>query len=131
MSHQLPQLRDALLNLHKTLVESERVSYEQTIGTISSPNHFLQLLANDSWFAWLHPVSLLVVAMDQAIDSKRKPLTDADAEALTKQARELLVATEEGEGFPKHYYDALQRDPDVVMAHAAAAKFFAIKKRAN
>jgi hypothetical protein len=69
--------------------------------------------------------------MDQAIDSKRKPLTDADAEALTKQARELLVATEEGEGFPKHYYDALQRDPDVVMAHAAAAKFFAIKKRAN
>ncbi len=128
MSHQLPQLREALLELHKTLVESERISYEQTIGTISSPNHFLQLLVNDPWFAWLHPISLLVVTMDQAIDSKRKPLTDADAEALVKQARELLVAAEEGEGFPKHYFDALQRDPEVVMAHAAAAKFFAVRK---
>jgi len=128
MSHQLPQLREALLELHKTLVESERISYEQTIGTITSPNHFLQLLVNDPWFAWLHPISLLVVTMDQAIDSKRKPLTDADAEALVKQARELLVAAEEGEGFPKHYFDALQRDPEVVMAHAAAAKFFAVRK---
>lgn len=128
MSHQLPQLRDALLSLHKTLIESERVSYEQTIGNITSPNHFLQLLANDPWFAWLHPISLLVVAMDQAIDSKRRPLTDADAESFTRQARELLVASEEGEGFPKHYFDALQRDPDVVMAHAAAAKYFAIRK---
>lgn len=129
MNHQLPELREALLNLHKTLVDSERVSYEQTMGTIPSPNHFLQLLTNDPWFAWLHPLSLLIVAMDQAIDSKKNPLTPADAEALVKQARLLLVASEEGEGFPKHYFDALQRDPDVVLAHAQAAKFFAAKKR--
>ena len=67
MSHHLPELRNALLHLHKTLVDSERISYEQTIGTIPSPNHFLQLLTNDPWFAWLHPLSLLIVAMDQAI----------------------------------------------------------------
>lgn len=129
MSHQLPELRAALLELHKTLVDSERISYEQTIGTIPSPNHFLQLLISDPWFAWMHPISELVVKMDEALDSKRKPLADADAEALMKQTRQLLVASEEGEGFPKHYFDALQRDPSVVMAHAAVAKFFAIKKR--
>lgn len=129
MSHQLPELRAALLELHKTLVDSERISYEQTIGTIPSPNHFLQLLISDPWFAWMHPISELVVKMDEALDLKRKPLADADAEALMKQTRQLLVASEEGEGFPKHYFDALQRDPSVVMAHAAVAKFFAIKKR--
>lgn len=128
MSHPLPQLRDALLELHKTLVDSERISYEQTIGSVSSPNHFLQLLVSDPWFAWLHPISLLVVTIDQAMDSKRKLLTDAEAEALIKQTRELLVASEKGEGFPKHYYDALQRDPSVVMAHAKVAKYFAIRK---
>lgn len=128
MSHQLPELRNALMHLHKTLVDSERVSYEQTIGTIPSPNHFLQLLTNDPWFAWLHPLSLLIVAMDQALDSKKNPLTPADAEALVKQTRQLLVASEDGEGFPKHYFDALQRDPDVVLAHAHAAKWFAPKK---
>lgn len=129
MSHQLPELRAALLELHKTLVDSERISYEQTIGTIPSPNHFLQLLINDPWFAWMHPISELVVKMDEALDSRRKPLTEAIAEDLVRQTRQLLVASEEGEGFPKHYFDALQRDPGVVMAHAAAAKFFAIKKR--
>lgn len=127
-SHHLPELRDALVQLHKTLVDSERVSYEQTIGTIPSPNHFLQLLTNDPWFAWMHPLSLLIVAMDQALDAKRKPLTNEDAQELVKQTRQLLVATEEGEGFTKHYYDALQRDPDVVLAHADAAKYFVIKK---
>ena len=129
MSHHLPELREALLTLHKTLVDSERISYEQTIGTIPSPNHFLQLLTSDPWFAWLHPLSLLIVTMDQALDSKRKPLTDADAEELVKQTRQLLVASEEGEGFSKHYFDALQRDPAVVLDHAAAAKFFAIRKK--
>jgi len=124
VSHPLPELREALLQLHKTLVDSERISYEQTMGTIPSPNHFLQLLTNDPWFAWLHPLSLLIVAMDQAIDSKKNPLTPADAEALIRQTRLLLVASEEGEGFSKHYFDALQRDPDVVFAHAQAAKLF-------
>lgn len=129
MNPPLSELRDALLRLHKTLVDSERISYEQTMGTIPSPNHFLQLLTSDPWFAWLHPLSLLIVAMDQAIDSKRHPLTPADAEALMQQTRQLLVASEEGDGFPKHYFDALQRDPDVVFAHAQAAKIFHQKKR--
>lgn len=128
MNHQLPELRAALLYLHKTLVDSERISYEQTMGTIPSPHHFLQLLTNDPWFAWLHPLSLLIVTMDQALDSKRHPLTPEIAEDLIKQTRRLLVASQEGEGFPKHYDDALQRDPEVVLAHARAAKFFAARK---
>lgn len=128
MNHHLPELRTALLHLHKTLVDSERISYEQTVGTIPSPNHFLQLLTNDPWFAWLRPLSMLIVTMDQAIDSKRQPLTEADAVAFIQQTRQLLIASEEGEGFPKHYFDALQRDPEVVFAHAAVAKFFPPKK---
>ena len=123
MSHRLPELREALLELHKALVDSERVSYERTIGAISSPNHFLQLLTGDPWFAWLHPISQLIVAMDEALDGK-EPLTTAGADALVNQAGRLLVASESGEGFSRHYFDALQRDPDVVFAHAKAAKLF-------
>lgn len=121
MSNNLPELREALLKLHKTLVESERVTYEQTIGPIQSPGHFLQLLTTDPWFAWLHPISLLVVTIDETLDSK-KPVTPEAAEMLVKQVRTLLVASEVGEGFAKHYDDALQRDPDVVWAHGEVAK---------
>ena len=121
MSHQLPELRDALLELHKVLVDSERVSYERAMGTIQSPTHFLRLLTDDPWFAWLHPVSQLIVTIDEAMDSD-EPLTPAGAEALRKRTKELLVASETGGGFARHYDDALQRDPDVVLAHAKVAK---------
>jgi hypothetical protein len=117
----LQQLRPALLDLHKALVDSERISYEQTMGSVPSPNHFLQLLMRDPWFAWLHPLSQLIVAMDEALDGK-EPLAPASAGALLKQAHSLLVASEAGDGFSKHYFDALQRDPDVVLAHAKAAR---------
>jgi hypothetical protein len=121
----LTRLREALLHLHKALVDSERIGYEQNIGTIPSANHFLQLLTNDPWFAWLHPISELIVAMDEALDTKSKnPLTAERADELVKRTRTMLVASETGEGFARHYFDALQRDPDVVMAHANAAKLF-------
>jgi hypothetical protein len=121
----LTHLREALLALHKALVDSERVTYEQNLGTIPSANHFLKLLTNDPWFAWLHPLSELIVNMDEALDTKaKKPLTHELVVALVQRTAELLIASETGEGFARNYFDALQRDPDVVMAHAAAAKWF-------
>src|SRR6266511_3452248 len=78
--------RSALLTLHKALVESEKVEYEKTMGKISSPNHFLQLLTTDPWFAWLHPLSQLIVAMDESLDEK-EPLTVANVDALVNQTR--------------------------------------------
>ena len=84
----LSGVRNAVLDLHKVLVDSERVRYEKTIGSIQSPNQFLQLLTNDPWFAWLHPISQLIVAMDEALD-EREPLTGDLIAALTDQTRRL------------------------------------------
>lgn len=122
----LEGLRNPLLQLHKTLVDSERVEYEKTIGAIQSPNQFLQLLTHDPWFAWLHPLSQLIVAMDELLDGK-EPLTNAGVEALVRQTFSLLVASENDHGFSQHYYTALQRDPDVVLAHAEVAKLRKVK----
>ncbi len=125
---QLQQLRDALLELHKALVDSERVAYEETLGPIPSPNHFLKLLTSDPWFAWLHPLSELIVTMDEAMEEE-EPLTVAGVDSLVNRTRLLLVASEEGDGFPRSYFEALQRDPDVVFAHAKAAGLFRPKSR--
>jgi hypothetical protein len=117
----LAELREAMLRLHKALLESERASYEATFGKIQSPYQFLQLLTNDPWFAWLRPMSQLIAAMDETLDAK-EPLTLAKLNAFASQAKVLMVPTEAGDGFSRHYDEALQRDPDVVFAHAAAAK---------
>jgi hypothetical protein len=70
----------------------------------------------DPWFAWLHALSELVVRIDQTIDEPAS--TGADAVALFDQAGRLLTASEDGDGFARRYYDALQRQPAVVLAHA-------------
>ncbi len=117
----LNALREALLALHKALLASERVSYEATFGKITSPYQFLQLLTNDPWFAWLMPVTRLITKLDEILDAK-EPLSAAGTEALMAETRTLLVASEGGEGFSRHYDEAMQRSPDVVFAHAAVAK---------
>ena len=37
---------------------------------------------------------------------------------LREQVERLLTASETGEGFQRRYFDALQRQPAVVLAHA-------------
>lgn len=125
--NRLQQVRHATLILHKALVDSERITYESTVGPISSPNHFLRLLTQDPWFAWLQPLSQLIVSMDEALDAK-EPLTPAVVDALLKQTRLLLVPAENSEGFARHYFDALQRDPDVVIAHGEVMKVLGRRK---
>ena len=117
----LDTLRSSLLVLHKALVESERVEYEKTIGKIQSPTHFLHLLTNDPWFAWLSPLSQLIVSIDEALDAE-EPLTAANVDRLVKESAGLLVASESGAGFSQHFFEALQRDPDVVMAQGNVTK---------
>ncbi|HSH95839.1 MAG TPA: hypothetical protein VK968_16965 [Roseimicrobium sp.] len=107
--------------MHKTLIDSERITYEQTFGPLGSPNEFLQLLLTDPWFAWLHPLSELVVLIDEALEAE-VPVTAEEGDRLIGQARTLLKASEEGDGFSRSYFDALQREPDVVLAHAEVAR---------
>jgi hypothetical protein len=114
-------LRLSILHLHKTLIDSERTAYEQTFGKVESQNQFLQLLIKDPWFVWLHPLSELVVAMDEALEGEI-PLTAEQVKRFDEQTRLLLKASEQGEGFGRSYYEALQREPDVVLAHAAVTK---------
>jgi hypothetical protein len=124
----LTELRHALLKLHKALVDSEKVGYEKTMGQIKSPNHFLQLLTRDPWFAWLQPFSQFIVAIDEALDAA-EPLTVAKVDALVRQSDLLLAVSENSEGFSGHYFQALQRDPDVVLAHAEVVKLRGPRKR--
>jgi hypothetical protein len=43
----------------------------------------------------------------------------------------LIAPSEEGQSFGRHYFDAMQRDPDVVLAHADAAKVLSDKRTAR
>lgn len=121
IQQRLTELRNGLLGLHKTLLDSERASYERDIARIDSKGELLRLVLYDPWFAWLHELSEFVVLIDETLDGE-EPLLGIDAERLIAQAVELLAPNETGRGFAKRYFEAMQRDPDVVLAHARMRK---------
>jgi hypothetical protein len=117
LRQRLRALRGTLLQLHKVLLDDARAAYELDRGRVGSSASLLQLVINDPWFAWLHSLSELVVRIDEAIEPGA-PSTAADAAVLVDQVDRLLTASETGEGFQHRYYEALQRQPAVVLAHA-------------
>lgn len=114
----LDNLSRSLLRLHKALLDGERVSYERVHGRIPSNGAFFQLVLGDAWFAWLRPLSQLMARFDELCE-ENEDSSHAEIAELMASARALLTPSEAGEGFARHYYDALQREPDVVLAHAA------------
>ncbi|MBZ5595034.1 MAG: hypothetical protein LAP39_22555 [Acidobacteriia bacterium] len=120
----MTDLRNGLLHLHKTLLDSESATYDHDIARITSKGQLLNLVLHDPFFAWLHELSELVVLIDEILDAK-EPATAADADRLVAQARELLAPAAATGNFRKQYLEALQRDPNVVMAHAEAMKMLA------
>ena len=116
----LTNLRRALLHLHKALLDDERLAYERVYGQVTS-GELLQLVINHEQFAWLHSISGLIVGIDEMLDAD-EPATSADAESLLTQARTLLKPSEEGTPFERKYYAALQRNPDIVLAHREVTK---------
>jgi hypothetical protein len=119
----LVALRNGMLQLHKVLLDSERDLYERDIARIASSSQLLTLLLEDPHFAWLRELSQLIVVIDETLEWD-EPATVADADKLIAQARRLLSAAEEGTGFARSYFEALQRDPNVVIAHSAMLKVF-------
>jgi len=98
---QLDEVRRGLLRVHKTLLEDARIRYEREQGRIEGSGALLRLVLNDPWFAWLHPLSGLVVQIDELLAADEP--TSADGEALLNQARSLMRPDENGEGFARRY----------------------------
>ena len=109
-------VRSSLLILHKALILAEQVTYERINGRVESTSELLQLVLNDPWFTWLHPLSQLVVRIDELLDDESE-LSLVEVEHFLIEARSLIRPSEEGDGFERSYYEALQREPDVIFAH--------------
>ncbi len=62
----LSQLRIKLLHLHKLLLETERLTYEQVRGHVSG-GELLQLAIGHEQFAWLHRLSELIIQIDELL----------------------------------------------------------------
>ena len=111
----LNDLRSALLRLHKVLLDWERAGYERIHGRQSS-HDLLQVLLSDPQFAWLRPMSQLIVRIDEILSDKTPPMRN-DVEAVILAVKSLTSPNEAGNTYERRYDMALQEQPDIVFAH--------------
>jgi len=119
----LVALRLTLLRLHKTLLDMERREYERAHGKVNTGELF-RLVIDHEQFAWLHNISEFVVRLDESLAGE-VPVTADDTRGAILLARKMFAPSEFGDAFQKSYFDAIQRDPAVVMEHAELARLFA------
>ena len=111
----LTKIRGALLRLHKTLLDWERRHYERTHGRQSTTD-LLNAFLQDAHFAWLRPMSQLIVRIDEMLEDPTPP-TSAQAHAVVAHLMALTSPNETAEGDQRRYDQALQENPETVFAH--------------
>lgn len=113
----LLSIRERLVKLHGALIIAEQHTYEHINGPVESVEALLNLLQKDPWFTWLHPVADLLVRIDHLLEDDSCDITDENVAHLIREIDQLLHPSVEGDGFERAYYEALDRAPDVVLAH--------------
>ena len=114
---QLKTLRDRLLRLHKTLLDSDRAAYERAYGPVGSSGEWLQLVLGHEHFAWLRPFSGLIVRIDEWLAGDER-LPD-ELTAFLKEVDRLTLISASTEERALRYRKAIDRSPDAAVAHAA------------
>ncbi len=118
-------IRESLIGLHGALIIAEQQTYERLSGPVKSMDVLIELLQKDPWFTWLHPIADLLVRIDHLLQDDTCDITDDNVAHLLGEIGSLLHPSIEGEGFERAYYEALDRAPDVVLAHFRVRKLLA------
>lgn len=108
------ELRRRLLDLHKALVDVERDSYERSRGRMAD-GEFLKALIEDPAFAWLAPLTALIVRLDE-LESDDVP------REYQAEVKRLLRPDDLGLAFQRRYHEILQRSPDALVAHGTVMR---------
>lgn len=107
----LREVSRALLPVHRRLIDLTKDDYVFAVGPVGAPSQLLELVQSDPFFAWLRPITGLIVEIDEMVRTDFEP---ADAARIAARVEELVAE--------EHYLALLQRDTDVAIGHAALRK---------
>ncbi|MEM9265868.1 MAG: hypothetical protein AAGA46_10130 [Cyanobacteria bacterium P01_F01_bin.13] len=125
----LKRFRNNLLKLHKLLLDSERVRYEQVNGPIKNKGEFFQLVISDDAFSWLRPISQFIVQIDEFTSAKEPPDNPEEKAAILLEKGRLMLKPDENSVTPlaAKYFEAIQSDPNIALMNAEITKVFRVQ----
>jgi hypothetical protein len=120
----LKAIRPELLRLHKALLDSERILYEQINGPIANSGEFFRLVIDDEAFSWLRPISQFIVQIDELLDLRKKDSVEPESAAILLEKARLMIRPNENALTPlgERYFRAIQRDPNIAIMHSEIAQ---------
>ena len=114
------RLRHALLELHKAMLDAQRIEYERAYGRVQTRGEFLGLVLNHPEFEWIRALSALIAQMDEwAEDAEAE--TEAGLDGIVDALRNLIRrGASANPAFTARYWKMVEDQPDVTVAHVKA-----------
>ncbi len=108
MREALRDVSRVLIPIHRRLIESAKSDYVFAYDADARPSELVELLQSDPFFAWLKPLTSVIVDIDEMA---RTDFESAEVTAIVERIEQLLSE--------QQYIEMLQRDVDVATGHAA------------
>jgi hypothetical protein len=113
------QLRHVLLELHKALLDAQRIEYERARGRIETRGEFLGLVLNHPEFEWIRALSALIAQMDEWAE-EAEGTTEEQFDGIVEALRALIRPEGTIAAFSPKYWHMVNNTPDVTVAHVKA-----------
>lgn len=104
----LREISRSLLPLHRRLIESAKSDYAFGYDANATSAQLVELLQTDPFFAWLKPLTAVIVDIDEMTRTDFEP---ADVDAIVTRIEGVLAE--------QRYIDMLQNDVEMASGHAA------------
>ena len=112
------ELRHSVLDLHKALLDAQRIRYERDHGRISTSNEFLGLVLEHPSFAWLRTLSALIARFDEWIEEQAAQFPSQDElPGMLQALRSLVEADGTHAVFSEPYWEIVNDAPAVLIEH--------------
>ena len=127
MEAKLEALRAALVELHKAILEAQKIAYERGHGRVESRGELLQLVVRDPEFAWIRALSALIAELDEWVDSDHES-RDREIAAVVRALQTLIQPDGTNAEFTTRYWPLLEAAPDALVAHVRLWRLVAAER---
>jgi hypothetical protein len=110
------ELRHALLELHKAMLDAQRIEYERAHGRIQTRGEFLGLVLNHAEFEWIRALSALIAQLDEWAEGL-DPGGEDELGGIVQALRALMRRDGDNAAFSARYWQMVQGEPAVTVAH--------------
>jgi hypothetical protein len=113
------RLRHVLLELHRALIDVQRIEYERARGRIETRGEFLGLVLNHPEFEWIRALSALIAQLDEWAEDTAAE-SEPGLEGIVEGLRSLIRRDGANAAFTARYWKMVEDDPAVTVAHVKA-----------